>query len=176
MDTQSDQLRVEFTKADLRRLIVPLVIEQLFVHHRGAFGLPDGLPGGRRGGHFRRVAGGHGERAAGQRLCFSLATGGAVITGAVSGPAGSEEGRSLRPAAAAAVYGGGLLGGDGTLLPGQGFVLNVVFGQVEADAAYANTYYMIVEASIPFLALYSAGAALFRVMETPVPPCGCPPP
>ena len=48
---------------------------------------------------------------------------------------------------------------------GKGFVLNVVFGQVEADvAAYANTYYMIVEASIPFLALYSAGAALFRVM------------
>ena len=29
MDTQSNQLRVEFTKADLRRLIVPLVIEQL---------------------------------------------------------------------------------------------------------------------------------------------------
>ena len=48
---------------------------------------------------------------------------------------------------------------------GKGFVLNVVFGQVEADvAAYANTYYMIVEASIPFLAVYSAGAALFRVM------------
>ena len=48
---------------------------------------------------------------------------------------------------------------------GKGFVLNVVFGQVEADvAAYANTYYMIVEASIPFLAVYSAGAALFRIM------------
>lgn len=47
----------------------------------------------------------------------------------------------------------------------KGFVLNVVFGQVEADvAAYADTYYMIVEASTPFLAVYSAGAALFRVM------------
>ena len=47
----------------------------------------------------------------------------------------------------------------------KGFVLGVVFGQVEPDvAAYANTYYLIVEASIPFLAIYSAGAALFRVM------------
>lgn len=48
---------------------------------------------------------------------------------------------------------------------GKGFILGVVFGQVEPDvAAYANTYFMIVEASTPFLAIYSAGAALFRVM------------
>ena len=48
---------------------------------------------------------------------------------------------------------------------GRSFVLGVVFGQVEPDvAAYANTYYLIVEASTPFLAIYSAGAALFRVM------------
>ena len=48
---------------------------------------------------------------------------------------------------------------------GKGFVLNVVFGQVDADvAAYADAYYRIVEASTPFLAVYSAGAALFRVM------------
>jgi Na+-driven multidrug efflux pump len=34
----------------------------------------------------------------------------------------------------------------------------VVFGQVEPDvAAYANTYFLIVEASTPFLAIYSAG-------------------
>jgi putative MATE family efflux protein len=47
----------------------------------------------------------------------------------------------------------------------KGFVLGVVFGEVEPDvAAFADTYYMIVQASIPFLALYSAGAAIFRVM------------
>ena len=48
---------------------------------------------------------------------------------------------------------------------GGGIVLGVVFGRIEPDvAAYADTYYMIVEASVPFLAIYSAGAALFRVM------------
>ena len=51
MDTQSNQLRVEFTKADLRRLIVPLVIEQLLSITVGLSGLADGLSGG-GGSHF----------------------------------------------------------------------------------------------------------------------------
>ena len=45
------------------------------------------------------------------------------------------------------------------------FILHGLFGDIEADVmGYANTYYLIVEASIPFIALYNAGAALFRVM------------
>ena len=45
------------------------------------------------------------------------------------------------------------------------FILHGLFGKIEEDVmSYANTYFVIVEASIPFLALYSAGAALFRVM------------
>ncbi|MEG1917943.1 MAG: MATE family efflux transporter, partial [Oscillospiraceae bacterium] len=48
---------------------------------------------------------------------------------------------------------------------GRHFILHVVFGNIQPDvAAYANTYFLIAEASIPFLAMYSAGAALFRVM------------
>ena len=48
---------------------------------------------------------------------------------------------------------------------GRGFILNVVFGKIEPDvAAYANTYMLIVFASIPFIALYNSGAALFRAM------------
>ena len=51
------------------------------------------------------------------------------------------------------------------LYAGKYLVLHVLFGQIEADVmAYANTYFLIVEASIPFMALYSAGAAIFRVM------------
>lgn len=48
---------------------------------------------------------------------------------------------------------------------GKDFILNVVFGKIEEDvAAYATTYMLIVFASIPFIALYNSGAALFRAM------------
>jgi len=94
----------------------------------------------------------------------ALATGGAVIAGQYLGrrepKKAGHSGQQLL-----------LFMGEASLLImllfylGKGFVLHVVFGQVEPDvAAYANTYYMIVEASTPFLAIYSAGAALFRVM------------
>ena len=45
------------------------------------------------------------------------------------------------------------------------FILNVVFGKIEADVSYnANLYLMIVAASIPMISLYNAGAAIFRMM------------
>ncbi|MDF2678071.1 MAG: efflux family protein [Bacillota bacterium] len=48
---------------------------------------------------------------------------------------------------------------------GRGFILNVVFGDIEQVVYnYANTYLLITFASIPFIALYNSGAALFRTM------------
>ncbi len=48
---------------------------------------------------------------------------------------------------------------------GKRFILHVVFGQIDADVMYhANVYLLIVTASIPFIALYNAGAAIFRSM------------
>ncbi len=47
----------------------------------------------------------------------------------------------------------------------RGFILNVVFGDIEQEVYnYANTYLLITFASIPFIALYNSGAALFRTM------------
>ncbi len=47
----------------------------------------------------------------------------------------------------------------------RNLLLDVVFGHLEPDVrAYCSTYLMIVSASIPFVALYNSGAALFRVM------------
>lgn len=44
------------------------------------------------------------------------------------------------------------------------FILHVVFGTIEPDVMnYADIYLMIVTASIPFIAIYNAGAAIFRV-------------
>lgn len=48
---------------------------------------------------------------------------------------------------------------------GRGFILNTLFGKVEPDVkAFANTYLLIVFAAIPFMALYNFGAAMFRAM------------
>lgn len=45
------------------------------------------------------------------------------------------------------------------------FILNIVFGNIEQDVMnYSNTYLNIVFMSIPFIAIYNGGAALFRTM------------
>lgn len=49
------------------------------------------------------------------------------------------------------------------------FILHVVFGRIEPQVMeYADTYLMIVTASIPFIAIYNCGAALFRVQGNSV--------
>ena len=165
MDTQSNQLRVEFTKADLRRLIVPLVIEQLLSI---TVGLSDSLMVSQVGeAAISAVSLVDTVNVLLVNAFASLATGGAVITGQYLGR--REVGKAGHSAQQLLLFMAEVsLAVMVLFYLGKGFVLNVVFGQVEADvAAYANTYYMIVEASIPFLALYSAGAALFRVMGNP---------
>ena len=162
MDTQSNQLRVEFTKADLRRLIVPLVIEQLLSI---TVGLSDSLMVSQVGeAAISAVSLVDTVNVLLVNAFASLATGGAVITGQYLGR--REVGKAGHSAQQLLLFMAEVsLAVMVLFYLGKGFVLNVVFGQVEADvAAYANTYYLIVEASIPFLALYSAGAALFRVM------------
>lgn len=48
---------------------------------------------------------------------------------------------------------------------GKNIILHGVFGQIEPDVmAHANTYLLIVSASIPFMAMYNGGAAIFRAM------------
>ena len=48
---------------------------------------------------------------------------------------------------------------------GRYWILHGVFGEIEADVMnHANVYLMIVTASIPFIALYNGGAAIFRTM------------
>lgn len=48
---------------------------------------------------------------------------------------------------------------------GKDFILHTVFGKIDADVmGHANIYLLIVSASIPFMAIYNAGAAIFRSM------------
>ena len=47
----------------------------------------------------------------------------------------------------------------------RNFILNTVFGDIDADVMHnSRVFLLIVSASIPFIALYNAGAAVFRVM------------
>ena len=159
---QVRRVNIEFTKEDLRRLIVPLVIEQLLAI---TVGLLDSVMVSQVGeAAISAVSLVDTVNVLLVNAFAALATGGAVIAGQYLGRREAEKaghsGQQLL-----------LFMGEVSLFImvlfylGKGFVLGIVFGQVEPDvAAYANTYYLIVESSIPFLALYSAGAALFRVM------------
>ncbi len=159
---ETKKLTVEFSRQDLRKLIIPLVIEQLLAI---TVGLADSVMVAQVGeAAMSAVSLVDTVNVLLVNAFSALATGGAVIAGQYLGRRETEKaghsGQQLL-----------LFMGESSLLVtllfylGKSFVLNVVFGHVEADvAAYANTYYMIVEASIPFLAIYSAGAALFRVM------------
>ena len=153
---------IEFSGRDLRRLIIPLVIEQLLAI---TVGLLDSVMVSQVGeAAISAVSLVDTVNVLLVNAFAALATGGAAI-------AGQYLGRREREKAGHAGAQLLLFMMEASLLItlvfylARGFVLDVVFGQVEPDvAAYANTYYLIVEASTPFLAVYSAGAALFRVM------------
>lgn len=159
---EKTQLTVEFTKQDLRKLIIPLVIEQLLAI---TVGLCDSVMVSQVGeAAISAVSLVDTVNVLLVNAFSALATGGAVIAGqylgrreqAKAGHAGEQLLLFMTEVSLAVMV---------LFYLCKGFVLGVVFGQVEPEvAAYANTYYMIVEASIPFLAVYNAGAALFRVM------------
>lgn len=155
-------MSTKFSNLDLRRLIVPLVIEQLLAI---TVGLADSL-----------MVASVGEAAVSAvslvdavnvllvSMFSALATGGAVVAGQYMGRREME--KANRAGAQLLLFMVECAVGITVLLYCiRPFVLHVVFGQIEADVAnYANTYYLIVEASTIFLAIYNAGAALFRVM------------
>lgn len=94
----------------------------------------------------------------------ALATGGAVVCGQYLGQKNNHH------ASAAAtqliwfitIFSVGVMA---IIYLGKSFILHQVFGAIDADVmGHANTYLLIVTASIPFMALYNGGAAIFRAM------------
>ena len=159
---ETKQLTVEFSREDLRRLMIPLVIEQLLAI---TVGLADSLMVAQVGAAaISAVSLVDTVNVLLVNAFAALATGGAVIAGQYLGR--REMGKAGRSGQQILLFMGEVsLLVTVLLYLWKDFILGVVFGQVEADvAAYANTYYVIVEVSTPFLAIYSAGAALFRVM------------
>ena len=154
--------QITFTNKQLRVLIFPLVIEQFL---GVAVGLADSV-----------MVASVGEAAVSavslvdsiNVLLFfamnALATGGAVVCGQFLGRKDTERANEAGRQLLVFVV---LLGTAvmAALYLAKSIILHGLFGRIDADVmAYANTYFLLVEASIPFMARYSAGAAIFRVM------------
>jgi putative MATE family efflux protein len=97
-------------------------------------------------------------------LFAALSTGGAVIAGQYMGRKQLEESRE---AANQLVWFSGTISVIIMVIIylAKPLILNGLFGQITDEVRRdANTYLMITAVSIPFLALYNAGAAIFRTM------------
>lgn len=94
----------------------------------------------------------------------ALATGGAVVAGQYLGQ--NKEDKACKSADQLILF--LFLSSITVMIIGylsKYFILNIVFGHIEKDVMnYSNTYLTIVFMSIPFIAIYNGGAALFRAM------------
>lgn len=108
-----------------------------------------------------------------QLLIFSfsaLATGGAVVAGQYLGDQNIDKARNSATQLVwfSAILSTVLMIAVIFLKP---FLIGILFGQIEADVwANADVYLYFMALSIPFLAIYNAGAAIFRTTNNAVTP------
>ena len=151
-----------FTNHDLKRFILPVIIEQFLAL---LVGMADSIMVASVGEHA--VSGVSLVDNIFILLIYlfaALATGGSVVMGQYLGQRSNEK---ANQAVGQLVLFTGLLAVIITagLYLSRNLILHHVFGDIEADVmSAAKTYLLIVSASIPFLALYNAGAAVFRTM------------
>lgn len=151
-----------FSNEDLKKLIIPLVIEQILAI---TVGVADSM-----------MVANVGEAAVSAvslvdtifvlliNLFAALATGGAVICGQYIGKKKTE---TACKAANQLILFTGIFSAVvmGLTYLFKNFILHGVFGKIAPDVMMnCNIYLLIVAASIPFIALYNAGAAIFRSM------------
>lgn len=152
-----------FSKQDLKKLILPLMIEQVLLV---AVGMADTIM-------ISRV----GEAAVSGvslvdtinilliNIFTALATGGAVVAGHCLG--GGQPERASEASEQLMLFSGAVsLGIMVLVLAGHTWILNHVFGQIEPEVMEdARIYLLITALSIPFIAIYNGGAAIFRAMS-----------
>lgn len=159
---KQDQSHYLFSNRELANLIGPLVIEQLLAVF---VGMADSI-----------MVANVGEAAVSGvslvdnimiliiNIFAALATGGAVVAGQYIG---RKDEKSACKAATQLVWFVSLSAVVIMILVyfGKDIILNQVFGHITAEVkGHADIYLLIVTASIPFIALYNGGAAIFRAM------------
>lgn len=155
-------MELRFSNQDLRKLIVPLVIEQFLQFSAGLIS--------------SIMVAGLGEDAVSAvslvdsvfilfiMMFSALATGGAVVAGQLIGLGDLKKGCQ---AAWQMILFVGLasVAVMGLCYLGHNFILDTVFGDITPEVRQnAKTFLLITNASIPVIALYNGGAAIFRVM------------
>lgn len=159
---KQDRSHYLFSNRELANLIGPLVIEQLLAVF---VGMADSI-----------MVANVGEAAVSGvslvdnimiliiNIFAALATGGAVVAGQYIG---RKDEKSACKAATQLVW---FLSLSAVAIMiwvyfGKDIILNQVFGHITAEVkGHADIYLLIVTASIPFIALYNGGAAIFRAM------------
>ena len=159
---KQDRSHYLFSNRELANLIGPLVIEQLLAVF---VGMADSI-----------MVANVGEAAVSGvslvdnimiliiNIFAALATGGAVVAGQYIG---RKDEKSACKAATQLVWFVSLSAVAIMILVylGKDIILNQVFGHIKAEVkGHADIYLLIVTASIPFIALYNGGAAIFRAM------------
>lgn len=159
---KQDRSHYLFSNRELANLIGPLVIEQLLAV---LVGMADSI-----------MVANVGEAAVSGvslvdnimiliiNIFAALATGGAVVAGQYLG---KKDEKSACKAATQLVWFVSLSAVAIMILVyfGKDIILNQVFGHITAEVkGHADIYLLIVTASIPFIALYNGGAAIFRAM------------
>lgn len=151
-----------FSNQDLKKLIIPLIIEQILVV---MVGMADTI-----------MISGVGEAAVSGvslvdtvtvlliNIFTALATGGAVVAGQYLGQKKEEQAcKSADQLVLFTLVSSTII--MVILLAAHQWVLSTVFGKIEADVmSSAKTYLLITGVSLPFLSVYNAGAAVFRAM------------
>ena len=162
MESTAQASKPIFSTQDLTRLIIPLVVEQLLLM---TVGMADTMM----------------VTAAGEavvsgvslvdniniliiNIFSALSTGGAVV---VAQYLGRREPENARSAAKQLLY-VALLAAlflTGVALLFRGYILRILFGDISQDVMdSALIYFLLTAAAYPFIAVYNAGAALFRAM------------
>jgi len=156
------KLDIEFSDRDLWRIALPLVIERMLIT---TVNLVDTVMVAQVGEAAVSAISLVGTtNALFLTIFIALASGGAIVTGQYLGRQEKEKARASGEQLLLFMLEVSLLV-VGLYYLAKPLIIGGVFGAIEADvAAYASTYFDIVTLSFPFMAVYSAGAALFRVM------------
>lgn len=149
-----------FSNRQLIRLIVPLVIEQGLTI---LVGMCDGMMVSSAGeAAIAGVSLVDMINAIMLNLFAALATGGAVITSQYLGARATEKARQSAGQLVTMAFGLGILAMAFCLMSAHA-LMRLFFGSIEDDVMEAGLLYLrITSLSFPFIALYNAGAALFR--------------